>query len=341
MNRRIYYKTTAVVAPIVSRRCSGYHCLRQYGSIKSSLSTAASQLPVHETATKGFTADSASIYETGRPSYSEETLRYLMNVVFSRSGSTEGGDATFLELGAGTGKFTKSFLDFQAKSETQKEFPRLNQVKFTATEPSEGFRESLVKSLNSHGYTVGSGSDTCGLEVAAAIGSAIPVENNSLDAVFVAQAFHWMANTETLQEVHRVLRPGCPLVMIWNSYDYSFDWLREVDEKILTPTYGEDTPRQQTGRWRDCFDTDFGKASFSHPVQTWEVPYTHHGTKQTIVDRIMSTSVVVESTQEKQQQILATLMNILDTHADLAEARASQKFGMNYITEVAWVDRGE
>lgn len=37
-------------------------------------------------------------------------------------------------------------------------------------------------------------------------GQHIPLPDNSVDAVFIAQAFHWMAEPDTLDEIHRVLK---------------------------------------------------------------------------------------------------------------------------------------
>lgn len=39
------------------------------------------------------------------------------------------------------------------------------------------------------------------------------------DGVVVAQAFHWFATEEALDEMHRVLKPGGVLGMIWNIDD--------------------------------------------------------------------------------------------------------------------------
>jgi SAM-dependent methyltransferase len=45
----------------------------------------------------------------------------------------------------------------------------------------------------------------------------IPLESASVDAVFVAQAFHWFDKERGLDEIARVLRPRGALVVMWNA----------------------------------------------------------------------------------------------------------------------------
>jgi SAM-dependent methyltransferase len=44
----------------------------------------------------------------------------------------------------------------------------------------------------------------------------IPVENKALDAVLVADAWHWFDPEPTISEVRRVLKPGGWLGLVWN-----------------------------------------------------------------------------------------------------------------------------
>lgn len=279
---------------------------------------------VHASAAKGFTAASASLYNTGRPTYTAESLQRVLEVLFSSK--TENSAATVLELGAGTGKFSTIFLDFTKEQSNIEAYPVLKNLKYIATEPSEGFRDNLAQSLK--------GSN---VEVKYALGTEIPACDNSLDGVIAAQAFHWMATTDTLKEVHRVLLPYSPLIMIWNSYDYSYDWLRQLDIQVLSKAYKPDVPRQQNGRWEHCFSTMTGTSLFSM-VHKWQGRNIHVGDEQMVVNRYMSTSVIAEKDEAERAEIERTVRHILATHPELAEARRTGRFEVPYITELAWAN---
>lgn len=97
--------------------------------------------------------------------------------------------ATALELGAGTGKLTRLLV------------PTFHRV--VAVEPADAMRRLLV---------------TACPEAEALAGSAeeIPLADASVDAVFVAEAFHKFGREPALAEIARVLRPRGVLVLLWN-----------------------------------------------------------------------------------------------------------------------------
>ncbi|MCJ1247434.1 hypothetical protein MMC30_004648 [Trapelia coarctata] len=85
-----------------------------------------------------------------------------------------------------------------------------------AVEPHEGMRGVLEgKGLKGVKVLEGSAEKMTG------------VEKEWADAVIVAQAFHWFAKDEALQEIYRVLKPGGALGLIWNVEDYNSprDWI--------------------------------------------------------------------------------------------------------------------
>ena len=60
----------------------------------------------------------------------------------------------------------------------------------------------------------------------------IPLGDASVDAVFVAQAFHWFDAPEALLEIRRVLRPDGGLGLVWNERDESVPWVRELSSAM-------------------------------------------------------------------------------------------------------------
>lgn len=305
-------------------RCSNLSARSAVRQFHSSIVAKSSAPQVHSSAAKGFTASGADLYNAGRPTYTPESLHRVLEVLFASK--TEKELATVLELGAGTGKFTSTFLNFTIEADNVQSYPVLKRLKYIATEPSEGFRESLKQLVQNSN-----------VKVKFALGTDIPAGDHSLDGVIAAQAFHWMATTETLKEVHRVLIPYSPLIMIWNTFDYSYDWMRQMDKQVLSKAYSPGVPRQQNGKWEDCFATMTGTSLFSM-VHKWQGRNIHAGDEEMVVSRFMSTSVIAEKDAAEKADIEKTVRQILATHPELEEARKSGRFEVPYITELAWVN---
>ncbi len=119
-----------------------------------------------------------------------------------------------MDLGAGTGKFTRLLARTGAR--------------VVAVEPVDAMRAQLAEALP---------------QVQALAGSAqsIPLANGFADALVCAQAFHWFATVEALEEMRRVLTAEGRLGLVWNVRDESLDWVAEIT-RIITP-YEGDAPR--------------------------------------------------------------------------------------------------
>ena len=118
-------------------------------------------------------------YERGRPSYPAEALDWLL----------PDGARRVLDLGAGTGKLTR---DLAARG-----------LDVVAVDPSAGMRAELGRVLPD-------------IPVLAGSAEHIPLDAGSVDAVLVAQAWHWVDPKAAVPEIARVLKPGGRLGLLWN-----------------------------------------------------------------------------------------------------------------------------
>ena len=83
----------------------------------------------------------------------------------------------------------------------------------------------------------------------AATAEALPVAPASLDAVTVAQAFHWFDADRAFDEFDRVLRPRGRVGLIWNARDRSSDWVNEVWS--IMDRVEKRAPWRDHEHWRD------------------------------------------------------------------------------------------
>jgi ubiquinone/menaquinone biosynthesis C-methylase UbiE len=146
----------------------------------------------------------ATTYDRYRPGWPAPVAAWLTGA--EPGGPLEGRAALdVLDLGAGTGKLTRTLAGMGHR--------------VTAVDPSEGMLAVLGASLPQIATRVGTGEQ-------------IPLPDSCVDAVTVAQAWHWMRPGEAGAECARVLRPGGVLGLGWNARSGELPWLRELDELI-------------------------------------------------------------------------------------------------------------
>jgi ubiquinone/menaquinone biosynthesis C-methylase UbiE len=133
----------------------------------------------------------ADVYERTRPTYPDAAVEWLVGAQPLR----------VLELGAGTGKLTRSLV---ARGHT-----------VVATDPSPTMLQELVRA-------------GLGVRTAVAAAENLPFAGQSFEAVVVAQAFHWFDPALALPEMARVLRPEGTLSVVWNVRDNSVPWVRRL-----------------------------------------------------------------------------------------------------------------
>ena len=87
--------------------------------------------------------------------------------------------------------------------------------------------------------------------------SALPARDSSVDAVLVADAWHWFPKEEAAAEVARVLRPGGWLGCLWNDMVPTGDWQWKAVrlDPAIAASIESRSPRDRLG------------LSFGHAVQ--------------------------------------------------------------------------
>jgi len=232
---------------------------------------------VHDAALQGFSRAALS-YGRGRPGYPEALLAWLQQKL------RLGPRTTVVDLGAGTGKFSQLLLRTGAH--------------VLAVEPVDAMRAQLLQNLPV-------------LTAIAGTAQSMALAAGSVDALVCAQAFHWFANREALQEIHRVLRPGGKLGLVWNVRDESVEWVAAITA-IMAP-YEGDAPRFHTGQWRRLFPNEL----FTEPEE-FPVNHQHTGSaQQVIIDRFMSVSFIAALPAAQHADVAARLRALIATHTQL------------------------
>ncbi len=220
----------------------------------------------------------AAEYERGRPTYPPQAIDWLLSPSARR----------VLDLGAGTGKLTGRLVE--------------RGLDVVAVEPSAGMREQLARTLP--GVTLLDGT-----------AETIPLPDRSVDAVLVAQAWHWVDPVRAVPEVARVLVPGGRLGLVWNVRDEREDWVRRLGRILHGNDNGQPSP---------MIGPPFG------PVERHEVGWRYQLDRDALIDLAASRSYVITLAPAERAGLLAQVRDLVDTHPALAGAGEIE---LPYITE--------
>jgi SAM-dependent methyltransferase len=248
---------------------------------------------IHEVARAGFGAE-AEAYERGRPSYPPAAVRFVVDALGIGPGRT------VLDIGAGTGKFTRLLVPTGAR--------------IVAVEPVGAMREKLAALVPE-------------AEVVEGTGEALPLPDASADAAVVAQAFHWFRADAALAEIARVLRPGGGLALVWNSRDRRVPWVARMSE-IIRWNAGQ-IPTYDAGdeRWRDLVAAS-GRFT---PLEMRELELEHEVDVETLLDRVRSVSYIADMAEPDQAAVLGEVRALV--------AGFPPRFVLPYRTFVYWCQR--
>lgn len=211
----------------------------------------------------------AAAYERGRPSYPPEAIDWLLPA----------GARQVLDLGAGTGKLTTRLVERGLDVVAVDPIPEMLEV----------LRNALPKTRALLGTAEG-----------------IPLPDNSVDAVLIAQAWHWVDPALAIPEVARVLRPGGRLGLVWNIRDERLGWVRELGRIIGSDDEG------------DRLDVTL-PAPFT-ALERHRVEWTNYLTPQALVDLVASRSYCITSPADLRTRTLDQVRELLASHPALANS---------------------
>ena len=250
---------------------------------------------IHQTAAQGFLA--AERYDQARPEYPGDAVARLVAEMKLTACSC------VVELGAGTGKFTRLLAAAMPAG-----------ARLIAVEPVAEMRRRLTAVLPA-------------IEAADGAAERIPLPDGMADAVVAAQAFHWFDYARARPEICRVLKPGGRLGLIWNIRDDGVGWVARLEE--ITEAYSGVSPRYLSGQWRRAIE-ESGRFS---ALGSYESHYPHIGPPEAVVERVATSSYIARLDEEKKQRVLGRVRQLLAGHPQTA-GRAEVAFP--YRTPVYW-----
>ncbi len=210
----------------------------------------------------------ADAYERGRPTYPEEAVGWLVPA----------GAHRVADVGAGTGKLTRLLLG--------------RGLDVVAVEPDPGMRAQLARAVP-------------GVPVLAGTAEQLPLPDQSVDAVLLAQAWHWVDPARAVPEAARVLAPGGRLGMVWNLRDERVAWVAELGRIV----HGDENTAQDRAPEPG---PPFG------PAERFSVHWVNELSRSMLLDMVASRSYVITRPPAERTAILRDVQRLLDTHPAVA-----------------------
>jgi SAM-dependent methyltransferase len=248
-------------------------------------------------AVRGFDR-AAEAYERGRPGYPPAAVRHFARVLGLRRGRT------VVELGSGTGKFTRALAATGAA--------RL------AVEPTAGMRAVFLRAVPDVPLLPGTA-------------EAIPLPDGFADAVVAAQAFHWFRPVPAIREIGRVLRPGGGLGLVWNRRDDTVPWVGRLSS--IFDRYSKGIPRTYDRGWRAAFDRRDGPFG---PLRARTFRFAQRLSRSAMTERVLSVSLIAVLPPATRRAVTREVRALLD---DDPTTRGRSEIELPYRTEVYWTHR--
>ncbi|MBT8213482.1 MAG: methyltransferase domain-containing protein [Acidimicrobiia bacterium] len=246
---------------------------------------------MHSVAAEGFSADGWR-YERGRAGYPADAVEWLVDNIGIGTGSL------VADIAAGTGKLTRELA---------------GRCQVVAVEPVSQMHEVLREITN--------------VPVVEAVAEGLPFADGTFDAITIAQALHWFDKDRAGAELHRVLKPGTRLGLIWNARDRSHALVNALWS--IMDEIESDAPWHQERERSTNEVPGFGpvnRADFSQVVET---------TRKGVEDRMLSVSHISVLTPEDRAVVLDECRAVWDHHL----GPDTESFAFPYRVGAFWLER--
>jgi SAM-dependent methyltransferase len=141
----------------------------------------------------------------------------------------------------------------------------------------------------------------------------LPLEDASIDAATVGQAFHWFDGDRALSEIHRVASERGRLAVVYNRRPLDHHLHANLEE-VLRPLRGV-TPAHRSGQWRDAF----ARTSLWAPLETLELPHVQLLDREGVIARVASISFIATLPSARRAQVLDQVRALVLGHSEPIE----------------------
>jgi len=226
----------------------------------------------------------ADVYARVRPEYPDDAVDWLLPPDAAR----------VLDLAAGTGLLTRSLVR--------------RELEVVAVDASAPMLDRLRAALPSVDARLGTAEE-------------IPLPDASVDAVVVAQAWHWFDTARAAAEIARVLRPGGRACVLWNDRDERVEWVVRLGEIMhrgdaLAPDGSHSVHAPALGQAFDASD----RSTF---------PWHQRLATRDLRTLVASRSYVLTLPDAERTELLQRVDDLTATHPDLS---GTEQIVLPYVT---------